>query len=94
MLLLVVFAARIEQERTVWVDATRVRDVLLTEAGRLSQQMSCRSLEVHASPDAERGVFVFRQGLSEALAPLTNQSGTEACILRWTGSGLAPVAAP
>jgi hypothetical protein len=90
-LLLAIFAGRIMQERDMWLEAARVRDVLLTDAARLARQMSCRSLEVENPPDNVRGVFVFRQGLPQALAPLTDRHGSNSCVLRWTGSDLVAV---
>lgn len=86
--LLALFASRLNEERHLWVAAANTRDALLTDAARVARAQACGSLAVHDAPDAVRGVFVFREGLAEALGAIPTEAGGKPCELRWTGSGL------
>lgn len=90
--LLTLFVTRLNEERHLWVSAASTRDALLTDAARVSQAQSCSSLAVQGAPDAVRGVFVFREGLAEALGAVATEAGGKPCELRWTGSGLTSAA--
>ncbi len=86
--LLALFVTRLTEERHLWVAAANTRDALLTDAARVARAQACGSLAIHDAPDAVRGVFVFREGLAEALGAIPTEAGGKPCELRWTGSGL------
>ena len=86
--LLTLFVTRLNEERHLWVAAANTRDALLTDAARVARAQACSSLAVQDAPDTVRGVFVFREGLAEALGAIPTEPGGKPCELRWTGSGL------
>ena len=86
--LLTLFVTRLNAERKLWVAAADTRDALLTDAARVARAQACSSLAVQDAPDTVRGVFVFREGLAEALDAIPTEAGGKPCELRWTGSGL------
>lgn len=92
--LLALFATRLNEERYLWVGAANTRDALLTDAARVARAQTCGSLTVQDAPDAVRGVFVFREGLAEALGAIATEAGGKPCELRWTGSALTEAYPP
>jgi hypothetical protein len=87
--LLGAYGMALNQERQVRGEAARTRDVLLDAAGRLARERGCGALTVRDAPDNVRGVYVFREGLREALAAVV-VSGGAPCTARWTNGTLVP----
>ncbi|MCC6771641.1 MAG: hypothetical protein IT360_10575, partial [Gemmatimonadaceae bacterium] len=90
--LLILSVTRLNEERHLWVAAANTRDALLTDAARITRAQGCGSLAVQDAPDNVRGVYVFRQGLREALGAIATEVGGKPCELRWTGSALTSAA--
>jgi hypothetical protein len=86
-----IYGLRIAEERKIWLETTRLRDRVLAEAASIARTVPCRTLTVENAPDNHRGVYVFREGLEDALAEVRLIPGGENCQFRWTGSGLIPV---
>ena len=87
--LLAAYAVALNQDRHVRAEAARARDALVDAAGRLARDRGCGALTVHDAPDQVRGVYVFREGLREALADVV-VSGGAPCTARWTNGTLVP----
>jgi len=87
--LLATYAIALNDDRQVRVEAARTRDALLDAAGRLARERGCGALTVRDAPDNVRGVYVFREGLREALAGVV-VSGGAPCAARWTNGTLVP----
>jgi hypothetical protein len=86
---LVAYGIALTQDRHVRAEAARTRDAVLDAAERLTRERGCGALTVHDAPDNVRGVYVFREGLREALAGVV-VSGGPPCTARWTNRTLAP----
>jgi hypothetical protein len=89
--LLTLYASRLTDERLVWLEAARLRDRLLTNASEAVRSTPCRTLTVVSAPDSFRGVYVFRNGLPEALAALPMKPDGSACQMQWNGTALVPL---
>lgn len=73
--------------QSAWVSATQLRDAVIDQVSDVARAKRCTSVTVRALPDVERGVFVFRNGFSEAVAPsLDNAAESHRCSGQWTGS--------
>lgn len=88
MVMLATYAFAIGDERAIWSSAATQRDKLLADAASLVNAGQCGRLEVRNAPDNFRGVYMFREGLAQAIASLPTRSVGESCTLVWTGSEL------
>ena len=74
-----------------WREAARVRQRVLVAARHLLEVTPCAAVSLGGAPDNVRGAFVFRNGLSEAVAfrtnarPAPSPAGTD-CVFVWNGS--------
>lgn len=94
LMLLATWGMGLVQERGVWREAARVRDNLLGDARDASSAAGCRALTVVDAPDNVRGAYVFREGLAQALEPLSAGPTGPACTFKWTGTSLSPAEPP
>jgi len=82
-----------------WVEASTVRDLVLTAASRNQQMHACEVLSVGGLPQTVRGGYVFSNGAREAFAEVGLNAyvrdGTGPCAFTWNSStsGFEPAAA-
>ena len=81
-------------ERTVWTAATVLRDEILVLARDRAISANCGPITIADAPGDFRGVYVFRQGLDQALVSLPVNSLAEPCQLSWTGTDLIAIPPP
>jgi hypothetical protein len=82
-----IFILRLYKERELWWQAAGVRDQFLAAVTRATDEAGCRSVTIHSPPDNIRGVFVFREGLTQALADVPMDANGRACEWTWTDGG-------
>jgi hypothetical protein len=88
---LAVSVAGVQVHLAAWREAARVRERVLLAAEKLFETTPCPSVSLGGAPDNVRGAFVFRNGLSEAVAARTNATpapapaGTD-CHFLWNGT--------
>jgi hypothetical protein len=73
-----------------WSEAAALRDRVIVAAHSATRESGCETATFVDAPDAARGAYVFRNGLSEALgmrqSPLdASQSRGARCVFRWDG---------
>lgn len=69
-----------------WKAAAQYRDQIVETAIQTSKQMGCQSPVFVSGPDNIQGVYVFRNGLSEAVSmTLGNAAKPVDCVLEWVG---------
>ena len=88
--ILVIYGARLNEERQIWQGAAMVRDSLLSQAHQIAESVPCRTVTIANAPDNVSGAYVFRVGLDVALAALPTNPDGMPCPLRWNGAVLEP----
>lgn len=86
---LVIAIAGVQVHLTSWSDAARVREQVLAAAVDTLQKAECSPVSFAGAPDSVRGAYVFRNGLSEAIAFRTGAKrvpSAEGCTFAWNGS--------
>ncbi|MGE0815272.1 MAG: hypothetical protein AB7O28_02650 [Vicinamibacterales bacterium] len=92
--LLAVYGLALARERTAWQRAATTRDAVLTDAARFVAAHRCAALTIDGVPGDIEGVFVFRNGLREALADLAYDRDGGGCVARWTADARRLVPTP
>ncbi len=88
VVLLGLYGARLHSERRVWLEAAAARDTVLSHVAGMARARACRTVSVDGAPHSVEGVYVFREGLAEALAGVPATPWGPACAFRWTGASL------
>lgn len=88
------YVGALREEQAIWRQAAATRDQLLTQAQMKVRSDKCRTIQVSDAPDNVRGAFVFREGLTDAMAAMPFDADGAECVVRWNGSALVPVAVP
>lgn len=88
VVLLGLYGARLHSERRVWLEAAATRETVLSHVAGMAKSRACRTVSVEGAPDSREGVYVFREGLAEALAGVPATPWGPACAFRWTGAAL------
>ena len=73
-----------------WREAARLRERVLSSAADVLGAAPCKTVSFGGAPDSVRGAYVFRNGLSEAIAMRTNAvpaDPIDGCAYVWDGSG-------
>jgi hypothetical protein len=70
-----------------WQQAAVARDVILSSAAEVSSRHDCAVVTFTGVPETLGGAQLFRNGLNEAVASVTNAhpSGRRTCALHWDG---------
>ena len=74
---------------TAWRDAARIREQVLAAAANTLKTAQCSPVSFAGAPDSVRGAYLFRNGLSEAIAFRTgamSAASTGNCTFMWNGS--------
>jgi hypothetical protein len=88
---IVVSAATLHRELSVWVRAADLRDRVLADARLSLEGAGCRGAEFTAVPDSVDGAYVFRNGFREALdLPRDAEAPPDRCRFEWRGNGFVP----
>jgi hypothetical protein len=87
--ILATYAFAILDQRAIWTSAASQRDRFLAEAASLIESGQCGAVTVRNAPDNFRGVYLFREGLLQAIASLPRPPSGRPCTLVWTGSEFA-----
>ena len=85
-----VAASGVQVHLSSWREAARLRDDVLASAQDVVQNAPCAPVSLAGAPDSVRGAYVFRNGLSEAVAWRTGAMPTSAadsaCVFVWNGA--------
>jgi hypothetical protein len=87
---LVAGAVGVQVHVSSWREAARVRERVLAAAEDVLKTAPCTTVSLAGAPDSVRGAYIFRNGLSEAIAfrwgavPVHANGG---CEFVWNGSG-------
>ena len=87
----------VQMHLTSWKEAARLRERVLAAAEDVLESAPCPTVSFVGAPDSVRGAYVFRNGLSAAIALRTGASpahGTGDCEFVWDGSGFQRTATP
>jgi hypothetical protein len=68
-----------------WLEAAALRDRVVMAARSVTRERGCETATFVDAPDAARGAYIFRNGLSEALGMRLPQSHDARCVFRWDG---------
>lgn len=86
----VVSVVGVQIHLTSWREAARLRERVLAAAEDVLKTAPCKSVSIGGAPDSVRGAYVFRNGLSEAIAFRTSAvpiHAIDGCDYVWDGSG-------
>jgi hypothetical protein len=90
-------AVGVQMHLTPWREAARIRERVLTAAQSALKNAPCSPISFAGAPDSVRGAYVFRNGLSEAIAFRTGAVGVPArggCEFVWNGSAFQRAGTP
>lgn len=88
MVTIVVYLGALHEERAVWRQAATTRDEVLAQAEVRVRSDHCRTIQILDAPDNVRGAYVFREGLSDAMAGMPFDADGVECNFRWNGASL------
>jgi hypothetical protein len=86
---IVVGAVGVQVHLTSWREAARIRERVLAAAEVTLKAAPCSPVSFFGAPDSVRGAYVFRNGLSEAIAFRTGAKPAPSsghCTFAWNGS--------
>jgi hypothetical protein len=86
--LLATYAYAIAEERSIWTSAASRRDRFLADVAARIDTGQCSAVTVRNAPDNFRGVYLFREGLPQAIESLPRHPSGRPCTLVWTGTAL------
>lgn len=87
-MILATYAYAIGEERSIWTSAASKRDRFLADVASLIDTGQCGAVTVRNAPDNFRGVYLFREGLPQAIESMPRLSSGRPCTLVWNGSEL------
>jgi hypothetical protein len=86
---MVVGAIGVQVHLTSWREAALIREQVLAAAEDTLRNAQCSPVSYLGAPDSVRGAYVFRNGLSEAIALRTGAKPVQSsglCTFMWNGS--------
>lgn len=86
---LAVAAIGVQMHLTSWKEAARLRERVLASAEHVLKTEPCATVSFSGAPDSVRGAYVFRNGLSPAIALRTGAVPADtrgSCQFQWDGA--------